>query len=78
MSDLRRLARLALTTLFGLVSWLALDQTASAQVLLAQTGSAKTILGWLLTLLAIALGLIVVCRPSTRKDPDAKERKPRK
>lgn len=78
MSDLRRLARLALTSLFGLVSWLALDQTASAQELLAQTGTTKTILGWMLSLLAIALGLIVVCRPSNRKDPDAKEKKPRK
>jgi hypothetical protein len=67
-----------LTGLFGLASWLAADQSASAQVLLAQSGAAKSILGWLLVLLCLALGLIVVCRPSSRKDPDAKEKKSRK
>jgi hypothetical protein len=60
------------------MSWLAAEQSASAQVLLAQSGAAKSILGWLLVLLCLALGLVVVCRPSGRKDPDAKEKKSRK
>ena len=78
MPDPRRAVRLVLTTLIVLVSWLSFDPSASGQILLAQTGTAKTILGWLLTIPALALGLLVVCRPSTRKDPDAKEKKPRK
>jgi cobalamin biosynthesis protein CobD/CbiB len=75
MFDLRRFGPSALTALFGLFCWLAAEQTASAQILLAQSGTAKTILGWLLSLLAIALGLLVVCRPSSRKDQGAKEKK---
>ena len=71
-------SRFALTTLFGFATWLAAEQPALVQVLLAQSGAAKGILGWLLTLLAIALGLIVVCRPSSRKDPDKKEKEARK
>ncbi|HZN35008.1 MAG TPA: hypothetical protein VFB80_14365 [Pirellulaceae bacterium] len=71
-------SRFALTSLFGAIAWLAAEQPLAAQVLLAQSGAAKSILGWLLTLLAIALGLIVVCRPSSRKDPDKKEKEPRK
>jgi hypothetical protein len=34
--------------------------------LIAQMGTAKTAVGWLIVLLCIALGLIVVCRPSNR------------
>ncbi len=49
-----------------------------AFVLLAQSGAAKSILGWLLVLLCLTLGLVVVCRPSSRRDPDAKEKKARK
>jgi hypothetical protein len=75
MTELRSSIRLAFTAVFGLLVWLAGAQPASAQELLAQTGTAKTILGWLLSLLAIALGLIVVCRPTGRKSPDAKEKK---
>ena len=70
--------RLGLTSLLGIVVWLATEQPAAAQILLAQSGAAKSILGWLLTLLAIALGLIVVCRPSSRRDPDKKEKEARK
>ena len=51
----------------GLISWLANEQTASAQTLVGQSGIAKTMIGWLLVLLAIGLGMIVVCRPSGRK-----------
>jgi hypothetical protein len=39
-------------------------------LILAQTGVAKTAIGWLLVLLAIVLGLIVVCRPNSRKLSD--------
>lgn len=77
MIGIRRL-RMLLVAAGGLLCWLATEQSASAQELLAQSGAAKSILGWLLTLLGVALGLIVVCRPSGRKSPDAKERKPRK
>jgi len=62
----------------SLALWLVAEQSASAQELLAQTGAAKSILGWLLSLLGVVLGLLVVCRPSSRKSPDAKEKKPRK
>lgn len=75
MSEFRRPARHVLTALLGLASWLATEQMASAQTLLAQSGAAKTIMGWMLSVLAIVLGLLVICRPSGRKDPDAKERK---
>jgi hypothetical protein len=47
--------------------WLVMEQTASAQVLLAQSGGAKTGIGWLIVLLGVGLGLIAVCRPSVRK-----------
>ena len=47
--------------------WLTVAQPASAQVLLAQSGTAKTGIGWLIVLLGVGLGLIAVCRPSVRK-----------
>ena len=47
--------------------WLATEQSASAQVLLAQSGTAKTGIGWLIVLLGVGLGLIAVCRTSVRK-----------
>jgi len=47
--------------------WLMTAQSASAQVLLAQSGGAKTGIGWLIVLLGIGLGLIAICRPSVRK-----------
>jgi hypothetical protein len=47
-------------------------------ILLAQSGAAKSILGWLLVLLCLTLGLVVVCRPSSRRDPDKKEKIARK
>jgi len=78
MFALRHRLRAVCVLLCGLSCWLATEQNASAQELLAQTGAAKSILGWLLTLLGVALGLIVVCRPSGRTSPDAKEKKPRK
>ena len=47
--------------------WLATEQAAEAQGLLAQTGAAKTAVGYALFLLAVLLGLVAVCRPSSRK-----------
>jgi hypothetical protein len=41
----------------------------SAQIVLAQTGGTKTALGWVIVLICIGLGLIVVCRPNSRKSP---------
>jgi hypothetical protein len=41
----------------------------SAQILLAQTGTTKTALGWLIVALCLGLGLLVVLRPSSRKTP---------
>ena len=64
------LVRNGLAAGFGLVSWLAGEQMASAQVILAQSGVAKTMVGWLLVLLAIGLGILVVCRPSGRRQPE--------
>ena len=40
-----------------------------AQLLLAQTGTTKTAVGWVIVLLCLGLGLLVVCRPSHRKSP---------
>ena len=70
MNDRRRQIRTALTLVFGTAAWLAAEQTAFAQTLLGQTGIVKTMIGWLVVLLAIGLGLLVVCRPSGRKSPD--------
>jgi hypothetical protein len=70
MNDIRRQIRAALTLAFAAAAWLAAEQNASAQALLGQTGIVKTMIGWLVVLLAIGLGLLVVCRPSGRKSPD--------
>ena len=70
MNDIRRKIRTVLTLVFGGAAWLAADQSASAQALLGQTGIVKTMIGWLVVLIAIGLGLLVVCRPSGRKSPD--------
>jgi hypothetical protein len=50
---------------FAGLTWMAL-LTADVPVLLAQTGTAKTAIGWLIVLLCIGLGLLVVCRPAAR------------
>jgi nicotinamide riboside transporter PnuC len=65
----RSLLRYVVTSGLGLFTWLAAQQPASAQVLLAQTGSSKTAVGWVIVLLCIGLGLLVVCRPNARKSP---------
>ena len=61
------MARYALLSTLVATLWLATEQTASAQALLAQSGGAKTGIGWLIVLLGIGLGLIAVCRTSIRK-----------
>ena len=52
--------------------WCGSEQVAQAQVL-AQSGTAKTAIGYVLVILAIALGLIVVLRPSKRKMKEKKK-----
>jgi hypothetical protein len=51
------------------------ERSASAQELLAQTGTAKTAVGWVIVLLCIGLGLLVVCRPGTRGLVGGKKKK---
>ena len=53
-----------------MASGLSVEQMSSAQVILAHSGVAQTMVGFLLVLLAIGLGVLVVCRPSGRKSPD--------
>jgi len=67
MRHFYRMYRYALSSVLVAPLWLATEQTASAQVLLAQSGTAKTGIGWLIVLLGVGLGLIAVCRPSVRK-----------
>lgn len=64
---LHRCLSSALTIALSAALWLAVEQPAQAGLLLAQTGAAKTAIGWLLVVLCLALALIVVCRPSRRK-----------
>lgn len=45
-----------------------------AQIVLAQSGGSKTAVGWLIVLLCIGLGLLVVCRPSGRKETGGKRK----
>ena len=49
------------------------EQAASSQTLLAQTGTTKTAIGWVIVLLCIGLGLLVICRPG-RKAPELKKK----
>jgi hypothetical protein len=46
----------------------------SSSLLLAQTGGAKTAIGWAIVLVCIALGLLVVCRPSGREKAEMKRK----
>jgi hypothetical protein len=70
------LLRSTIVASIGFACWLAAEQTASAQtrlpVLLAQSGGAKTAIGWLLVLLCLLLALLAICWPAKRKWPDAK------
>lgn len=67
--------RLLATASLGCALWLAAEQTASAQMLLAQSGMAKSAIGWVLVFLALILALLVVCRPNGRKLAAGDEKK---
>lgn len=43
-------------------------------LLLAQTGTTKTLVGWVIVLLCVGLGLLVVCRPAARAAGEKKKR----
>lgn len=62
-----RSPRIALPALIAGATWLATEQAALAQGLVAQTGAAKTGIGYGLFFLAVILGLLAVCRPSSRQ-----------
>ena len=47
--------------------WLASEHLTLGQVLIAQSGAAKTAIGYLLFFLAVGLALLVICRPSSRQ-----------
>jgi len=59
-------------TILTLISRLG-EHTASVHALLAQTGTTKTAIGWLIAVLCIGLGVLVMCRPG-RKAPDWKKK----
>lgn len=61
--------------LLGGLVWLAAEQPASAQMLLAQSGMVKSLIGYVLVFLALLLALLVVCRPSGRKLPEGDQPK---
>lgn len=67
--------RLLATASLGCAAWLAAEQTASAQMLLAQSGMAKSAIGWALVFLALILALLVICRPNGRKLAEGDEKK---
>jgi hypothetical protein len=67
-------SRFSFSAAIGLAMILAAENSASAAELLAQTGTAKTAVGWAIVLLCIGLGLLVVCRPSGRKSPNQLKR----
>jgi hypothetical protein len=83
-----RLGRLAIAGVFA--AWLSLAAERLAlggeasiarmptPLLLAQTGTAKTAIGWVIVLLCIGLGLLVVCRPSGRTVPGEEKKKRKK
>ncbi len=74
------ITRLLLVVALGLSVWLAGEQEAAAQVLLAQSGTAKTAIGWALVGAALFFALLIVGLPSFRKLPegDAKPSPPAK
>jgi hypothetical protein len=75
MSRLSALLRTGTTLGPGTAAWLAGERAASAQVLLAQSGMAKTAIGYVLVFLALLLALLVICRPSGRKLAEGDEKK---
>ena len=59
--------------MFGTDGWMNEALLAQA-LLLAQTGFAKTMLGYVATGVLIVLGLALVCRPTHRPPADAKKK----
>jgi hypothetical protein len=76
MMSLLAINRWLLVTAFGLSVWLAGEQEAAAQVLLAQSGTAKTAIGWALVGAALFFALLVVGLPSFRKLPEGDAKPP--
>ena len=70
------ITRSLLLAALGLVVWLAGEQEASAQLLLAQSGAAKTAIGWALVGAALFFALLVVGLPSFRKLPEGDAKPP--
>jgi hypothetical protein len=50
-------------SIFEFPAWLA---SGTIPTLLAQTGTTKTLIGWVIVALCVGLGLLVVCRPAAR------------
>jgi type VI protein secretion system component VasK len=67
MTTLLLSARYTLLAGMMAATWVAGEHAAFGQGLLAQTGAAKTAIGYLLFFLAVVLGLLVACRPSGRQ-----------
>jgi len=67
--------RTILLSLFGLSIWLAGEQQAAAGLLLAQSGVAKTAVGWVLVCLALFFALLVVGLPSWRRLPEGDDKR---
>jgi hypothetical protein len=44
-------------------------------LILAQSGAAKTAVGWVIVMLLLLLALLVVARPSGRKIPDGDKKR---
>ena len=61
MRVLRQPLRATFVPALAATLWLLSAQSASAQVLLAQSGTAKTGIGWLIVLLGVGLGLHALC-----------------
>jgi hypothetical protein len=47
----------------------------SLPLLLAQSGAAKTAVGWVIVMLLLLLALLVVARPSGRKMPEGDKKR---
>jgi hypothetical protein len=75
MSRSFALLRCGATAGLGFGAWLSGEQTASAQMLLAQSGMAKSAIGYVLVFLALLLALLVMARPNSRKLAAGDEKK---
>jgi hypothetical protein len=76
MVKMHSLLRTSFLAAWGLVVWLAGEQEAAAQTLLAQSGAAKTAIGWALVGAALFFALLIVGLPSWRKLPEGDAKPP--